>query len=325
MLLVKPEYWIGSNAVCEVCRSDDPFCEPRHARQSLPRYRRGSGSPITINREILIVAANVAGQGGGHDPVSDRRAAVSTESAMNRRGRRGCELLYRSDIAEWSARRCSGPKVPPIRLGRDASCEINVDPVANPTVSGLHARIGGSDASVLIHVSRSNKTLLNDAVVETTSPVKAGDRIKLGYTGPTIELLSIEAAALAPAAASDGSGRTVQADARHLALLRGTQGTKRIDIGKGGVIGRDSQSPVSTRSPACLALSRGLGRRWRSRRDCRSGQLQWNVRQRTKIDEAGARCSPGTGSTSDRSRCNSTERDWSAVRGPTTLSSRRLA
>jgi pSer/pThr/pTyr-binding forkhead associated (FHA) protein len=32
VLLVKREYWIGSNAVCEVCRSDDPFCEPRHAR-----------------------------------------------------------------------------------------------------------------------------------------------------------------------------------------------------------------------------------------------------------------------------------------------------
>ncbi|HUE14201.1 MAG TPA: FHA domain-containing protein [Planctomycetaceae bacterium] len=152
-----------------------------------------------------------------------------------------------------------------IRLGRDASCEITVDPVANPTVSGLHARIGGSDgAFVLIHVSRSNKTLLNDAVVETTSPVKAGDRIKLGYTGPTIELLSIEAAALAPVAAPDGSGRTVQADARHLALLRGTQGTKRIDIGKGGVIGRDSQSqfqldhPHVSRSHAGLAVDGDL-------------------------------------------------------------------
>ena len=32
MLLVKPEYWIGSDPTCSICRSDDPFCEPRHVR-----------------------------------------------------------------------------------------------------------------------------------------------------------------------------------------------------------------------------------------------------------------------------------------------------
>jgi pSer/pThr/pTyr-binding forkhead associated (FHA) protein len=31
-LLVKPEYWIGSDPSCAICRADDPFCEPRHAR-----------------------------------------------------------------------------------------------------------------------------------------------------------------------------------------------------------------------------------------------------------------------------------------------------
>jgi pSer/pThr/pTyr-binding forkhead associated (FHA) protein len=34
MLLVKPEYWIGADATCQICRSDDPFCEPRHIRLS---------------------------------------------------------------------------------------------------------------------------------------------------------------------------------------------------------------------------------------------------------------------------------------------------
>jgi pSer/pThr/pTyr-binding forkhead associated (FHA) protein len=29
-LLVKPEYWIGSDPTCQICRPDDPFCEPRH-------------------------------------------------------------------------------------------------------------------------------------------------------------------------------------------------------------------------------------------------------------------------------------------------------
>jgi hypothetical protein len=32
MLLVKAEYWIGSDPACQICRPDDPFCEPRHVR-----------------------------------------------------------------------------------------------------------------------------------------------------------------------------------------------------------------------------------------------------------------------------------------------------
>lgn len=32
MLLVKAEYWIGSDPSCALCRPDDPFCEPRHVR-----------------------------------------------------------------------------------------------------------------------------------------------------------------------------------------------------------------------------------------------------------------------------------------------------
>jgi hypothetical protein len=40
MLLVKPEYWIGADATCQICRSDDPFCEPRHVRL----FRAQSGS-----------------------------------------------------------------------------------------------------------------------------------------------------------------------------------------------------------------------------------------------------------------------------------------
>lgn len=32
ILLVKLEYWIGSDPACFICRPDDPFCEPRHVR-----------------------------------------------------------------------------------------------------------------------------------------------------------------------------------------------------------------------------------------------------------------------------------------------------
>jgi pSer/pThr/pTyr-binding forkhead associated (FHA) protein len=32
MPLVKPQYWIGADPTCSICRPDDPFCEPRHVR-----------------------------------------------------------------------------------------------------------------------------------------------------------------------------------------------------------------------------------------------------------------------------------------------------
>jgi len=32
ILLVKPEYWIGTDPTCSIYRPDDPFCEPRHVR-----------------------------------------------------------------------------------------------------------------------------------------------------------------------------------------------------------------------------------------------------------------------------------------------------
>lgn len=39
LLLVKGEYWIGSDPACGVCRPDDPFCAARHVR--LHRNARG--------------------------------------------------------------------------------------------------------------------------------------------------------------------------------------------------------------------------------------------------------------------------------------------
>jgi pSer/pThr/pTyr-binding forkhead associated (FHA) protein len=29
-VLTRPEYWIGTDPTCAICRPDDPFCEPRH-------------------------------------------------------------------------------------------------------------------------------------------------------------------------------------------------------------------------------------------------------------------------------------------------------
>jgi FHA domain len=32
IVLLKPEYWIGTDPSCAICRAGDPFCEPRHVR-----------------------------------------------------------------------------------------------------------------------------------------------------------------------------------------------------------------------------------------------------------------------------------------------------
>jgi pSer/pThr/pTyr-binding forkhead associated (FHA) protein len=130
-----------------------------------------------------------------------------------------------------------------IRLGRDVGCEVSLDPIAFPKVSGVHARIEPArEGFVLVHLSRSNRTLVNDAPVAGSVPVRAGDRIRLGITGPTIAILVIEPPAQSSPAPGDEFGQTVQADVRHLALLRGTAQAARFALDNGGVIGRDSRA-----------------------------------------------------------------------------------
>ncbi len=45
--LVKSEYWIGSDSTCAICRSGDPFIEPRHIRL----YRETNGSWYAQNNK----------------------------------------------------------------------------------------------------------------------------------------------------------------------------------------------------------------------------------------------------------------------------------
>ncbi len=80
-----------------------------------------------------------------------------------------------------------------VRLGRNPDCEIAIDPLEFPMVSGLHARIDPAGPGfVLVHLSQSNKTLVNDTVVAGSIPIRSRDRIRLGTTGPTVEILDIE-------------------------------------------------------------------------------------------------------------------------------------
>src|SRR4051812_2346342 len=129
------------------------------------------------------------------------------------------------------------------RLGRDPGCEVAFDPAAYPKVSGEHARIERTASGlVLTPLSRSNKTLLNDRPVEGPAPLRVGDRIRLGYSGPAVEVLSAGAPAPGPALGPEPGpeyGTTVQAEPQHFALLRGSLAAERFEVGPGGVIGRE--------------------------------------------------------------------------------------
>ena len=106
-----------------------------------------------------------------------------------------------------------------VRLGRDPSCEVAFDSDAYPMVSGRHARIEQTaKGCFLTPLSQSNKTLLNDQPMEGAAAVKAGDRIRLGITGPAIEIAAIAPRAETPKpTAAEGFGATVQAGPQHLA------------------------------------------------------------------------------------------------------------
>ncbi|HWY88978.1 MAG TPA: HEAT repeat domain-containing protein [Gemmataceae bacterium] len=83
-------------------------------------------------------------------------------------------------------------KGPQARLGRNAGSEVFFDPQEYPMVSGEHARIDRAGPElVLTPLSRSNKTLVNDQPVEEAIKIKKGDRIRLGYTGPLVEVVAV--------------------------------------------------------------------------------------------------------------------------------------
>ncbi len=82
---------------------------------------------------------------------------------------------------------------PAARLGKDPACEVQFDARVYPMVSGEHARIERDGRGArLLHLSRNNKTLLNDRPVDGAAPIKKGDRIRLGFSGPILEVISVE-------------------------------------------------------------------------------------------------------------------------------------
>ncbi len=124
---------------------------------------------------------------------------------------------------------------PVVRLGRDPANEVAVPAADYPKVSGLHARVEPDPAGGfrLVPLSTSNKTLLNGTPVADAAPVRPGDAVRLGFTGPTVEIGTLDADP------DPDADRTLAAGAEHLALLRGTARVERLPVGAGGVIGRE--------------------------------------------------------------------------------------
>jgi pSer/pThr/pTyr-binding forkhead associated (FHA) protein len=66
VVLLKPEYWIGSDPACPICRPEDPFCEPYHARI----YRNPKGSWYAENNKT-------------HNGLWMRMSQVAVESVVH--------------------------------------------------------------------------------------------------------------------------------------------------------------------------------------------------------------------------------------------------
>jgi ABC transport system ATP-binding/permease protein len=122
-----------------------------------------------------------------------------------------------------------------VRFGRDEQCEVNFDRIAYPKVSGIHASISfADDGATLTPRSNSNKTLLNDEPLAGPATVEVGDRLRLGFTGPIIEILDLAPAlngAPAPVAEplplpeplDEEVESTVRADSAAVAMMQSSQ------------------------------------------------------------------------------------------------------
>ncbi len=129
-----------------------------------------------------------------------------------------------------------------VRIGRDPGCELPVDGSKYPKVSGLHAELQLVGALLrLTPRSRSNQTLLNNVAISGPALLKAGDRFRLGFTGPEIEVVQF--------GQPDRQLGKAHLDAAPATLIAGF-GVKnsqdildceRFDTSKGGILGRDSK------------------------------------------------------------------------------------
>ncbi len=88
---------------------------------------------------------------------------------------------------------------PDLRIGRDPESALALAGEASQSVSWRHARIELTpQGAFLTDVGSSNGTLLNDQRITGRASVKQDDRIQLGYTGPTLRIVELDLAEVAP-------------------------------------------------------------------------------------------------------------------------------
>lgn len=88
-----------------------------------------------------------------------------------------------------------------VRIGRDPSCDVALDPVADAAASSNHAQIMLLDNGqvLLSDLGSSNGTFIGEEKVTSAVPIATGTTITLGKDGPQVTV-SIEPSAPAPAA-----------------------------------------------------------------------------------------------------------------------------
>src|SRR5947209_40202 len=90
---------------------------------------------------------------------------------------------------------------PVVHIGRDPGCELALEGEASTGVSRHHARVElAPGGATVADDGSSNGTLRNDKPIEGSVPLHVGDRIQLGFTGPTLTVLELDLAPAAPAA-----------------------------------------------------------------------------------------------------------------------------
>lgn len=86
---------------------------------------------------------------------------------------------------------------PMIRIGRDPKVELSFTGDSHQAVSWHHARIDlNPDGAILSDLGSTNGTLLNDHRIPGRVPLKRGDIVRLGYTGPEFKVVELSVAPL---------------------------------------------------------------------------------------------------------------------------------
>jgi S1-C subfamily serine protease len=80
-----------------------------------------------------------------------------------------------------------------LRIGRAPSADLVIPDDAAQTISWQHARVDSSADGIVLHDLKStNGTFLNGRRIEGPERIRVGDRIQLGQTGPTLEVVVLE-------------------------------------------------------------------------------------------------------------------------------------